>query len=148
MFSSLTLALAFTVSAPAVKEPPKKEAPSIVGEWEGVEAVRGGQAAPVPAGGITMQFTADNKVIIGEGGRDKKEQGSYKVDSSKSPMEIDLIPPANIKDKSLLGILKFEEDKVIICFAGGGAGADRPTKFESTAGGKEMLMTLKRKKEK
>jgi uncharacterized protein (TIGR03067 family) len=146
MVSSLAIVLAFSVSAPAVKDPPKKEAPSIVGEWEGVEAVRGGQAAPVPPGGVTMQFTADNKMIISEGGRAKNEQGSYKVDFSKSPVEIDLIPPANIKDKSLLGILKFEEDKLILCFTAGGNA--RPTKFESAAGSKDMLMTLKKKKEK
>jgi uncharacterized protein (TIGR03067 family) len=148
MQSSLLIGMAILIGAPAAKDPPKKE-PTIVGEWIGEKAVRGGKEMPVPEGGIVITFTADGKLMIKEGNREKPEGATYTVDTKKNPAEIDLIPPAGRKDPTMPGIFKIEGDTLTICFLGaevGGVPAGRPTKFESAEGSMSMLMILKRAK--
>jgi uncharacterized protein (TIGR03067 family) len=138
------LAVAVGLSAPAAKDPPKKDPPTIVGEWAGEKAEAGGMPLPVPAGGITMEFTADGKVVIREGAK-PPETGGYTADPKKTPAEIDLTPSAKGKDITLVGIYKVEGDTLTLCL---GIAGKRPDKFESPAGADCMLMTLKRAKPK
>jgi uncharacterized protein (TIGR03067 family) len=146
MYTSLLTGLALLVAAPGPKDAPKKE-PTIVGEWVGEKAVSGGMELPVPKGGITITFTKDGVVAVVEGGRAKPDNGSYKVDPKKDPPEIDLIPPDNKKEPTVLGIYKLDGDTLTLCFDRGGGGAsDRPKKFESPAGSSTIVMTLKRGK--
>jgi uncharacterized protein (TIGR03067 family) len=133
------LGLVLTVGAPGEKD--KKDGPSIVGEWKGEKAVRGGQELPIPDGGITVTFTADGKVKIVQGGKEREEHGSYKVDAKKSPAEIDLTPPK--EEGKHIGIFKIDGDTLTICMSDKG-GTERPTKFESPDGSAVMLLTLKR----
>jgi uncharacterized protein (TIGR03067 family) len=96
-----------------------------------------------------LTFTDDGKLVIKEGGREKPEGATYKVDAKKTPAEIDLIPPPGKKDPVMQGIFKIEGDTLTICFMGaeaGGAAAPRPTKFESPEGSMSMLIVLKRAK--
>src|SRR5947209_1529799 len=123
MYSSVLLGLAVTVGAPVTKEkePPKKE-PAIVGEWEGVKAVAGGKDMPVPEGGIRFEFTADGKLIIHEGKKDRPDTGTYTVDTKKDPAELDMIPPMDKKvaaPPNIPGIFKVEGDTLTLCFAKG-----------------------------
>src|SRR5688572_13877191 len=113
MHSALIIGLAITVGAPGAKDPPKKE-PTIVGEWIGEKATRGGQEKPVPAGGISFTFTADGKLTVKEGAREPKEGATYKLDAKKNPAEIDIIPPAGKDEPTILGIFKIEDDKLTI----------------------------------
>ena len=138
------LALAVTLSAPAAKEAPKKDPPTIVGEWAGEKAEAGGKPLPVPPGGITMEFLADGKVVIREGPK-PAETAQYTADPKKSPAEIDLNPSDKAKGLTFVGIYKIEGDTLTICL---GVGGKRPAKFESPAGSDSMLMTLKRTKKK
>src|SRR5262245_13250929 len=98
MYSSLLVGLAVTLGCPGAKDPPKKDAPSIVGEWVGEKAVNSGKELPVPEGGVGFTFTEDGKVMVREGKREKPDGGTYKVDAKKDPAEIDLMPPADKKD--------------------------------------------------
>lgn len=139
------LILALTVAAPGKKDADAKEA-SIVGAWAGEKAVAGGQEKPVPEGGITFTFTADGKLTVKEGPREKPDTGSYKLDPKKDPPEIDIIPPEDKKDPPLLGIYKLDGDTLTLCFSHGKGG--RPTKFESPEGSDTIVMTLKRVKKK
>ena len=93
MYSSLLLGLALSVGAPAAKEAPKKEVPSIVGEWIGEKAVAGGKENPVPEGGISFTFTADGKLKVKAGANEKPEAATYKIDTKKTPFEIDIEAP-------------------------------------------------------
>jgi uncharacterized protein (TIGR03067 family) len=145
MYPSLLITLALTVGAPGTKDPPKKEV-SIVGEWDGEKAVSGGQEKPVPAGGVTITFTADGKFIVREGKREKPEEGTYKTDTKKDPAEIDITAPPESGRPLVKGIFKIDGETLTLCFAGGKDDADRPAKFESPAGSRNMLMTLKRAK--
>lgn len=140
--NAVLIGLALAVGAPATKEAPKKDAPSIVGEWIPTNAVRGGKPDNPPAG-TSITFLADGKVIFKEGKRDKAEEGTYKIDSKKDPAEIDLVPPAAEKGPNIVGIYKLEKDTLTICIAMGG---DRPKKFESPEGAQVMLITMERKK--
>ena len=146
MYSTLLIGLAISVGAPGAKDAPKKEA-TIVGEWVGEKATRGGQDRPVPEGGILFTFTADGKVTVKEGAREPKDGATYKIDTKKNPNEIDIIPPAGKDEPNVLGIFKIDGDTLTICIGGGSKeGSERPTKFESPEGSKTMLMVFKRKK--
>ena len=145
MMSSLIFGLALTVAAPGVKEAPKKEAPTLVGEWVGETGVMGGKPKPPPPG-TKLTFTADGKMVMADGDRpEQKMEGTYTSDPKKTPGELDLIPgnaPAG-RDERLAGIFKIEGDTLTICFAMDGK---RPTEFTSPGGSAVMLITLKRAK--
>jgi uncharacterized protein (TIGR03067 family) len=134
------LALALMVGAPGPKEAPKKaDSPSIVGEWECVELVGGGRKADAKeASQCHYEFTADGKFRVNWGGQNI--EGTYTTDAKKDPAEIDCAT-GNAAKKNL-GIFKVEKDTLIHCFADGGG--DRPTKFESPAGTRILLLTFKR----
>jgi len=144
MYPSLLVSLALAVGAPG-KDPAPKDGPSIVGEWVGEKAVAGGKEQPVPDGGITFIFTADGKLTVKEGKRDKNDTGTYKADSKKEPAEIDIIPPEDKKEPTVLGIYKVDGDMLMLCFGRGKAGS-RPTTFESPEGAQTIVITLKRAK--
>ena len=143
MHSTLLIGLALSVGAPAVKEAPKKEAPSIVGEWIVEKAIAGGVEGPVSdCGFFSVTFTADGMLKIKVGTREKPAAGTYKLDTKKTPFEIDLIAP---KGGSKLGIYKIDVDTLTICHSAE-KGEERPTKFESPEGSKIILMVHKREK--
>jgi uncharacterized protein (TIGR03067 family) len=148
MHATLLIILATTLGAPTTKEKDKDTAKdSIVGEWEGVTATANGKDLPVPPGGIKFEFTADGKMLVHEGKKDKPDAGTYKTDAKKSPAEIDIIPPTDKKDPTILGIYKVEGDTMTLCIARGKDGAaTRPTKFDAAPGAEVMLLTLKRAK--
>lgn len=141
MQASFAVSLALVLAAPGTKDAPKKEPPSIVGEWVGESGVRGGQPDNPPPG-TSITFTKDGKLIMKEGGGDKSHEGTYKSDSKKDPPEIDLAPADGPKE-TLLGIYKIEGDTLTMCFSMGG---DRPKTFDSPAGSQIMLVTCKRVK--
>ncbi len=147
MYSAMLLGLAVAIAAPAVKDKPKAEPPSIVGEWDGVKAVSGGREKPVPAGGIVFVFAKDGTLTVTESGRNGPGALSYELDAKKSPAQIDLTPPAGKADSPMLGIFKIEGDTLTMCLADG-KDSTRPTQFESPAGTHSILMTLKRAKKK
>jgi uncharacterized protein (TIGR03067 family) len=130
-----------TVAAPATKEAPKKEAPSIVGEWSPSSALRGGKP-DMPPPGTSITFTADGKVLLKEGKAEKAEEGTYKIDAKKDPAEIDIMPPKG-EERPVTGIFKFDKESLILCIS---MSKDRPSKFESPEGTEIMLVTLQRVK--
>jgi uncharacterized protein (TIGR03067 family) len=145
MYASVLVGLAVSVGAPAVKDPPKKEA-TIVGEWAGEKAVAAGMNLPIPEGGITFTFDADGTLTVREGNKGKPDTGSYKVDPKKDPAEIDLTPPADKKEAVLQGIYKLDGNTLTLCFRRGAPGAGRPKNFDFPAGSDVIVMTLKRAK--
>jgi len=145
MYSSLLIGMSLTVGAPA-KDAPPKDGPAIVGEWVGEKAVVGGKEQPVPKGGISFTFTADGKMIVREGEREKADTGTYKADPKKDPAEVDIIPPEDKKEPTVQGIYKVDGDTLTLCFARGKAGAARPSKFEAPEGSDVIVITLKRVK--
>ncbi len=133
------IGLALSLAAPVPKEAPKKDnGPSIVGEWECVSLEAGGRiATAAEIKDIKFEFSADGKF---KHNFDGASEGTYSVDSKKEPCEIDFVSAKNLKAKG--AIYKLEKDSLTIC-AGDGPAA-RPTKFESPAGSRIMILTFKR----
>src|SRR5215213_5591308 len=144
MSPSLLVALAVAVGAPGLKDDPKKAA-SLEGEWAAEKFVEGGRERDRP---IRFTFGPDGKFGVREGSREKAEEGSYQADPKKDPAEVDILPPAGKTAPPILGIYKVEGDTLTLCVAKGGPDARRPAKFESPAGSRVSLFTLKRVKKK
>ena len=143
MTAPVLLVLAIAVAAPASKNPPKKDPPALVGEWAGESGVENGRALTLPAG-TNWVFTADGKSVLTLGGGAGSFEATYKADATKAPAELDVSD--GFKGKPLRGIFKVEGDTLTVCLVEGDA--DRPTAFESAAGSKGILLTLKRVKNK
>jgi uncharacterized protein (TIGR03067 family) len=147
MYSALLLGLAVTVAAPAPKETPKKkEDPTIVGSWKLEKAEFGGMAVPAGAIGeeLSLTFNQDGTVVATKNGKPEPDSGRFTHDPKKTPAEFDLTEPrGGGKGMTILGIYKIEGEMLTICMAPMG---ERPTKFESPAGGMTMIMTFKRMK--
>jgi len=138
MNTALLLGVAIGVSAPALKDPPPKLEP-IVGEWE-IESVTMDGKRATSRVGIRYEFTADGQRISKSDRGDKPRSVKYKVDPKADPLAIDLIGPTDgAADR---GIFRVEGHRMVFCFS---FDSDtRPTKFESPAGSRLILMVLKR----
>lgn len=148
MQSALLIGLALTVAAPAPKETPKKEAPGIVGSWSLEKAEFGGMVLPPGAGpgpgDLSLTFNADGTIIASKGGKPEQDNTRYTHDAKKSPAEIDITEGrGGGKDMIIKGIYKIDGETLTLCMTPMG---DRPTKFESAAGGQTIIMTFKRMK--
>jgi uncharacterized protein (TIGR03067 family) len=133
-------AIALAVAAPNKEDPKKPEKPTIVGEWESIKLVAGGEEFndPKEVPGISFEFTADGKFKCRFGKDGFK--GTYTTDATKDPPQIDL--KHEDRDATGLGIFKFDKDMLIVCFDE--KGVERPTKFASPAGTRIMLLTFRR----
>src|SRR5262249_50243041 len=138
---SLMIGLVVVVAAPAKKEEPKKDAPSLVGEWYPESAVRGGKPDD-PREGTSITFIAEGNWLLNGGTRALVEDATYKADPKKCAAEI-VITLTEKGDHATAGIYKFEKDTLILCIA---MGAAQPKEFASPAGSEVMLITLKRAK--
>jgi uncharacterized protein (TIGR03067 family) len=130
--------LALIVTAPGQKDVPKDKVPSIVGEWICVKAVAGGQEFPDPKekGEIGAEFMADGKFSFRFS---ETTEGTYKTDTSKDPAVLEI---TDSKKRTKKMIYKVEKDTLVVCWADG----DRecPTKFESPAGMRIVMITFSR----
>jgi len=138
----MLVGLALVVAAPAPKETPKKDMPTIVGVWNVESALKGGKLDNSPPGG-TLELREDLTVVVKENGKDIT--GTYTSDAKKDPGEIDINLEAGGMKLTLKGIFKFEGDTLKICLNFMG---DRPTKLESPDGALTVLLTLKQAKKK
>jgi uncharacterized protein (TIGR03067 family) len=138
--TTLFVGLALVAAAPATKDPPKKDAPTLVGVWVMESATIGGQPDK-QSGGNTIELAADGKAVFKENGNDIN--GSYKADAKKDPPEIDLTMDAGGMNLSMPGIFKLDGDTLTICMVPFG---ERPKAFASAAGTTTMLLVLKRTK--
>jgi uncharacterized protein (TIGR03067 family) len=139
MQASFLIGLALAVGAPALKDP-KKDPPSVVGEWAPVSAVIAGQATPVPKGS-QITFSRDRKCTIKDGMAASIDL-TYTADAKKQPAEIDVSDADARAGASVLkGIYKFDGDTLLICISLGG---DRPKTFESLPRSQTLLLTFHR----
>jgi uncharacterized protein (TIGR03067 family) len=136
--------LAIGIAAPGTKEEPKKkdaDLPTIVGTCKIEKALFAGME--VPAGRVrTIEFTAEEKLLMHDGIRRDSKEHAYKVDTSKTPAQLDWITEGK-KEQPIRGIFRIDGDTLMICIEDGFDSA-RPDKFEAPAGTKRMLWTLTR----
>src|SRR5262245_39667172 len=141
--TSLLLGVAITVGAPIGKDP-KKDSPSIVGEWAAEGATSRGRPDNPPPG-TTWTFTADGKSVLRIGAKEESREGTYKLDAKKDPAEIDITPGIK-KDGTMQGIYKVEGDTLTVCFSF--EEAERPKTFDAPAESRRIVIILKRIKKK
>jgi uncharacterized protein (TIGR03067 family) len=145
MHASLLIGLALVAGAPG-KDPPKKEAPSVVGEWVAATVMVGGKGQAFPDRDFAYTLTADGKFLVRKG----KEggDGKYTLDPKKDPPEIDIFLDDKADTPTMQGIYKVDGDTLTLCVGPGGKNAARPKKFEAPEGSEAMLLVLERPKKK
>lgn len=140
MFTTMIAALALTVSAPKLKDPPKP--PAIHGTWELKEYLTGGAQMPI-ADGTTHEYTSDGKRILKNTGDSEYDRSFQLVKDDPKAIDLFRTLPGN-PTEHYKGIFKVEGDTFTICI--GTVGGARPTKYESTDENGAILMTFKRAK--
>jgi uncharacterized protein (TIGR03067 family) len=134
------------IGAPGSKDAPKKaESPSIVGEWECVEFIGGGRVATekeLAQFQLGIEFKNDGTCRFREGTPKgpRFKDGKYTTDATKDPAHIDFSTDkgTNVGKR----IYKIEKDLLVLC--GSEGAGERPTKFESPADTRIMLVTFRR----
>jgi uncharacterized protein (TIGR03067 family) len=115
------------------------------GKWVIESVTRDGKANDALKG--ATRDHADGKYTLTPA-KDSKApvtSGTYKLDATKTPMTIDMMPKGGTYDgKTLLGIVKVDGDAMTIAFAE--PGKDRPTKFEGGEGSGIVLAVHKKAK--
>lgn len=144
-----TLALALLVAAPALKDPPAKPPPSVVGEWELDSQTFAGRPRP-PVGGaagpLRYAFGPDHTWVIYRGERRVGlADRAYFADPKADPPTIDLkYEPADQDGRVLRGVYKVEGDRLTLCLSRGDVA--RPKAFESSADAPTILYVFRRVK--
>ncbi len=111
----------------------------IQGTWKVVAVENDGVKAPSePLKRWTIVFKTGNKVFVNKGG--VPEEGTFTLDPSKSPKEIDLTLERPGGDDTVKAVYTLEGDELKIC---GPSAKDRPRPKEISSK-KAQLTTLKR----
>jgi uncharacterized protein (TIGR03067 family) len=117
---------------------PKDEIEKFAGTWTVVSANDEDMAIPEDRRDkVKIVFDGDKVSFIEN---DNETRSIFTVDDSKKPATIDIAPPKG-KKETLIGIYKFDKDKLTLCLT---SNSDRPTEFK--AGKKMLLMTLEKEK--
>jgi len=130
---------------PAAKDG-KKDPPTLVGEWETVRGVPDGAEREIPAGRLSLTFTADGTMTERRAGGPAGE-GIYGTDPSKDPAEIDLVSTSEKGKPPIRAIYKVDGDTLTLCLVEKDGGA-RPKAFAAPEGSAAALVTFKRVKKK
>jgi uncharacterized protein (TIGR03067 family) len=120
----------------------KSDQEQLRGAWKIVAAtINGANTGPDVDGAVGTEVVFQgNKVTI-------KAEMDYKLDPTKTPKHIDLVPPygpAKERSQPIYGIYELNGDDLKLC--AGAPGVGRPTTFASEKDGRTMLLTLKREK--
>src|SRR5262249_15644546 len=130
----------------AEKKDAKFDAAKLVGKWEYVSGKKNGE--DVAKDHLVGQVTFTKDEVHLPAGPDPKFVMGYKVDSGKSPAQIDMeIKDGPVKEGKAKGIISLNGDELKIAYGVEGM-SERPEKFESTDMNKAFLWVLKRAKDK
>jgi uncharacterized protein (TIGR03067 family) len=81
---------------------------------------------------------ADRKMTIVSPDTGEKRSATYRIDPTKSPLQIDLVTR---NDRIFRGIYKFEGENLVLCLQPGDS-ASRPSEFSVSEGSDRILATL------
>ena len=126
------------------KDADKKDKEKLQGTWNAVSSESGGKEQK-EATEHSLVFEGD-KFSVKKGDK-VMVKGTFKVDASKKPKEIDMEiadGPDDVKGKTAQGIYKLEGDELSWCVDEPGSG-NRPKEFATKEGTKTMLVKLKKK---
>jgi len=135
------LAMGLLAGGNAGADEPKGDAKSLQGTWTMLSYIDEGAADPQFDGAIQVFEGVNYRV---EKGGKAIRKGDFKLDESKSPKQIDLMPSIGpYKGKTLPGIYELKGDTLHTCFPE--PGQPRPAKFTSEKGSGCSEVKYKRK---
>jgi len=138
------LITAFALSAPVLKDPPKKEL-KLASDWVVESQVTNGRPLKSKIERRYI-FSADGKWTMTTNKTKVTPDltRTFTIDNKNKPAAIDmkLLPTATTT--AYTGIVKIEGDTMTICYSRNGD--ERPTKFESPEGSTVILIVMKRVK--
>jgi uncharacterized protein (TIGR03067 family) len=136
---SMALLIGLVSGAEDKNDSGKKDKDLLKGTWIIVSLERDGKKNEDAAG---EKVTFDGESITIQM-KERELKGTYKLDSTKKPKQIEITPADGPdKDKALHGIYSIEKNELKICIAHGEK--ERPTEFKSEEGSGISLATLKR----
>jgi uncharacterized protein (TIGR03067 family) len=149
-FLILAAGLLATGVAGGKDDPPKRDLDKLTGTWLTVSLVNNGKMLVddkiPPKKGPVTKFAYDGDKWMVKVGDKTVASGIFKIDSAKTPKEIDIMDESGMKnDKTKLGIYELDGDTYKFCLAP--AGKPRPTEFTSKAGSGHSLGVSKREKQ-
>jgi uncharacterized protein (TIGR03067 family) len=133
--------VAAAVFAPADESAKKTDKEPLQGAWQVVATEFDGRSVSPDTLKERQIVFAENKFKVVVSGETKRTL-TFKLDPAKSPKHIDIVNPE--KEETAFGIYALEKDELKLCY--GEPGDKRPTEFDSPAGKRIFLITLKREK--
>jgi len=112
--NSTLIAVAILLAVPAPKDEPKKESPSIIGQWIFDSVTHDGNVAKLEPGS-TWTFGKDGKLLSKNHKDDSGQKADYKLDPAQIPGHLDLtgLRARGFTD-DMYGIYKIEGEMLII----------------------------------
>ncbi len=134
----LVIAVFGTSTAADEKDPTK-------GKWVIESVTREGKSNDALKGATREHADGKYTLTPRKDSKAAPTSGTYKLDLTKTPVQIDLAVKGGTYDgKTLLGIAKIDSDTLTIAF--GEPGKDRPTKFETKEGSGIVVVVHKKAK--
>jgi uncharacterized protein (TIGR03067 family) len=122
----------------------QSELDMLKGNWKLISEVAAGQNVQVDA---TETFYFNGRTLVDSIGGKVTDEFTIKIDPSKNPKEIDLIPLKQPNmGQTIYGIYKIEGDMLILCANFIPQGNRRPKAFESNQNNKTNILTMKKEK--
>ncbi len=129
--------------AAAKDDPNKKDQDALQGDWACERYVVNGMALDDDNAQSIFRTHKDDGYTLYLF-RKKIGGGTFKLDATKTPKQIDLTPEGKGKTGVVHGIYKLEKDTLTVCF--GAPDKDRPTTFASKMDSGDTLTVWKKEK--
>jgi uncharacterized protein (TIGR03067 family) len=124
-------------------DPSRKDHDRMQGEWAAERFVSNGTALENDdAQAYFRTIKGDTYTVFRF--RKKVGSGTFKLDATKTPKHIDLVPANMPKGTVIQGIYKLDNDTLTLCYAA--PGKKRPAAFESKEGSGDTLTVWKKEK--
>lgn len=156
------LALVLTLAGGAARaEAPEIDAErkALNGTWEATHRERGGENKAIPSPGvvekrIALTFSGESVTVtidlpVGDGTQGVNEvavRGTYRIDPSKTPAELELVFKPDGREIKIPGIYRLGTDSLVVASPQPGKG-ERPKDFKSKEGDGVDVISYKRVKE-
>lgn len=140
LLAGLCVVLTIMISGATLAEELKEE---LLGVWPATSIVRAGKAAPPEAVALMrLTFRKDELLVRGNFQDEREVSCKYKIDSTKSPVHFEFLPPG--AKNPVLGILRLEKGKLEICMRNANHPKGRPESFAPTEDTSIVLMRFER----
>jgi uncharacterized protein (TIGR03067 family) len=148
---TLLCVLAISLIASAATGLPK-DLKELQGTWSVTTIEKGGERPPKGLQKLKVTFTTERMIMEASAPDEKPEKAfkrefTFKIDSSKTPKSIDLVPLEEPnKGEVIEGIYQLDGDELKVCIPNQKM-ESRPTELKSPKGSPLVLMSLKRSKQ-